>query len=98
MALYFAVAYILMNKYNITCVFLDFFGIPCIGCGMTRAVLALLKFDFYSAVKYNIVVFFMPYIFAYIFFDFKGKAHNILLYLIAAVAVINWLIKIILFF
>jgi len=59
--------------------------------------LSLFKLDFYSAVRYNVMVFFMPYVFAYIFFGFRHKIHKILLSLIALVAIVNWIIKIILF-
>ena len=94
---YFLVAYALMNKYKITCVFLEVFGVPCPGCGMTRALLSLLTLDFYNAVKYNVVVFFLPYIFMYICFNFKHKVHNVFLIVIAVVAIANWIVKIVLF-
>ena len=95
--LYFTVAYIAMNYYNITCVFLKVFGVPCPGCGMTRAVLSLIRLDFCGAFKHNVVVFFMPYVFMYVFFDFKHKIHNVLLSIIAVTAIINWVIKIAIF-
>ena len=94
---YFFVAYSLMGYFGISCVFLEFLKIPCPGCGMTRAFLSLIKLDFYSAVRYNICIFFMPYIFSYVFFDFKHKVHNILLGVVASVAIINWVAKIILY-
>jgi len=94
---YFVIAYTVMNYYNITCVFLKIFGVPCPGCGMTRAFLSLLKLDLYSAVKYNAVILFMPYVFMYLLFDFKHKMHNVLLSIIAIVAIINWVVKIFLF-
>lgn len=65
---------------------------------MTRALIALLKMDIVQAVKHNVLIFFMPYVFMYIFFDFKHRVHNVLLIIIAIIAVINWLVKIILFF
>lgn len=68
---YFVITYTVMHYMDITCVFLKIFGIPCPGCGMTHALLSLLKLDFYGAAKYNILIFFMPYVFLYIFFNIK---------------------------
>ncbi len=96
-SIYFLFAYAMLDYFNTTCVFLKFIGIPCPGCGMTRAFISLINLDFIKAIKYNIVVFFMPYIFMYIFLDFKNKIHNIFLIIIAVIAIINWLIKIILY-
>ena len=62
---------------------------------MTRALISVLNLDFIQAVKYNVVIFFMPYVFAYVFLDLKHKVHNYLLGMIALVAIINWIIKII---
>ena len=94
---YFSVAYAVMNHFGISCVFLSLFDIPCPGCGMTRALFSVLRFDYIQALKYNVVISFMPYVFMYLFFDFKHKVHKYLLGLIAIVALINWLIKIIIF-
>ena len=87
-----------MHYLNITCVFFKIFGIPCPGCGMTRAFLSLLKLDFYSAAKYNILIFFMPYVFMYVFFDFKHKIHNKIMIGIALFAIINWVLKLTMYF
>ncbi len=57
---------------------------------MTRALKCILKFDFIGAFKYNPLIYFMPYIFAYVFFDFKAKAHKYILVFIGAVAIVNW--------
>lgn len=43
-------------------------GYPCPGCGMTRAMLALCKFDFIKAFQYNPFVFALPIIFLCIAF------------------------------
>jgi len=91
--LYFSIAYSIMNHYGISCVFLHCFGIPCPGCGMTRAFLALLKLDFWEAFKYNALIFYMPYLFLYIFFDWKGHIHKFFLIFIGFSAIVNWVIK-----
>ena len=95
---YFAVAYALMHVYGISCVFVEFLGFPCPGCGMTRAALALLRFDLLEAARQNIVIFFLPYVFLYLFFDFRARAHRILLSSIACITMVNWIIKLIIFF
>lgn len=93
--IYFVIAYSLLNYFNITCVFLELFKIPCPGCGMTRALVSLVRLDFYQALRHNVMVFFMPYIAAYVLFDFKHRVHIVLLNIIAVIAIINWLIKLI---
>lgn len=97
-ALYFLAVYALFSYFGITCVFLEVFGIPCPGCGMTRAAAALLRMDFLEAIRQNSMVFFMPYVLVYLFFDLKSKVHTKLLGILAILAVIQWLVKIILFF
>lgn len=37
-------------------------GIPCAGCGMTRAAIALLSWDIYAAWHYHPLVFVMPFV------------------------------------
>ena len=41
--------------FDIKCIFKEIFKIPCISCGMTRAFLSILKFDFIGAIKYNVL-------------------------------------------
>lgn len=94
-AAYFVIAYSLLNYFDITCVFLELFKIPCPGCGMTRALVSLIKLDFCQALRHNVMVFFMPYVAAYVLFDFKHRVHIVLLNIIAVIAIINWLIKLI---
>lgn len=45
----------LFNKYGIgiPCVFHVLTGYYCPGCGMTRAILSIIKLDFYQAIRYN---------------------------------------------
>lgn len=49
----------LNNKYgfSINCLFHKYTGFYCPGCGITRCLFALLKFDFYEAFMYNQLVF-----------------------------------------
>lgn len=93
--LYFGMAYFIMGRLGIPCVFKVLFGIPCPGCGMTRALFALLRGDLAAAFKYNAVIFLMPYVFWYLFFGSKRRIHKILLLTVALVATVNWVIHII---
>ena len=38
------------------------FWIPCAGCGMSRALVAVLHFDFYSAWCYHPLIYLMPFV------------------------------------
>lgn len=49
---------------GIGCPFYRIFGIPCPGCGMTRAFLACLRLDFTAAWRYHPMVFSLPYLLA----------------------------------
>ncbi len=42
------------------------FGVPCPGCGMTRAAMSILRLDFKSAFYCHPLVFLMPPVFLYI--------------------------------
>lgn len=54
-AVYFIIGYIL----NITCPIKYIMDAPCPTCGMTRAMLALVRLDFKGYVQYNPMAFFM---------------------------------------
>ena len=47
------------------------FGIPCAGCGMTRAVVALLHGNFHLAWHYHPLVYSLPIVFSAIIFQAK---------------------------
>lgn len=95
MSAYFAAAFFLMEKTGIGCVFLHFFGIPCPGCGMTRALRCLLQLDFAGAFRHHPLVFAMPYVFAYIFLPARSRWHPYLLAAIGAIAVMLWVYRIV---
>ncbi len=63
-------------KYDIGCVWQRIFGIPCPGCGMTRAYVSLLHGDIKKAFEYNFMFPFVPVLCIYVFFDgriFRSK-------------------------
>lgn len=58
---FFALYVLLTSAFHIeNCIIQLLIGYPCPGCGMSRAVLALLQFDFISAWHYQPVVFILP--------------------------------------
>lgn len=88
---YFAIVYTVFGWLGIGCVFRDCLGFPCPGCGMSRAVLALARLDFAAAWGYHPLVFAMPYVLAYLFFDLRPKAvYNKIMLGIGGAALIHW--------
>jgi len=52
------------------CIHQRFFGIPCPGCGLTRATYNFLHINFERALNYNAsVIFFIPYLASLIIYD-----------------------------
>ena len=77
-----------------SCIFLELFGIPCPGCGMTRALLAALEFDFQAAFSYHRMFWSLPILYLCFLFDgklFPQKMPNVLLYVILGIGfLLNW--------
>ena len=92
---YFTVAFYVMKRTGVPCVFVYFLGIPCPGCGMTRAMYSLLSLDLVAAWNYNPLIFAKPYVMSYVFFEWKHPIHKRLLLGVGIGAIVNWLINII---
>ena len=90
---------IILWKLDARCIFQSLFNIPCPGCGMTRAYLAVLRMDFKQAFLYHPMFWSVPIICAFFLFDgglFKRKKwNNLLLCLMGIGFVIVWIIKLI---
>ena len=98
----FTLAYIasllIFRLFHITCFFNSLFGIPCPGCGMTRAVTSAIRFDFISAFQYHAMFWSIPVLYLYFLYDghlFKNKILNKTVFIIIATGfLINWAVKI----
>ena len=84
---------------EVGCVFRVQLGVVCPGCGMTRAVLSLLHFDFVGAFKAHPMVFSLPVLYLYFLIDgglFKSKLWDtLLLSLIGLGFLVNWLVNLV---
>ena len=47
------ISYLCIFLFDIGCPINKLFGIECAGCGLTRMFLAIFKFDFYQAFRFN---------------------------------------------
>lgn len=73
-------------------------GIPCAGCGMTRAAVALVLLDFKQALHYHPMVYALPiFVALYFLARHKGKSGNAILWIACALFIITYLIRILIF-
>lgn len=88
----------LMWLLDMPCIFMHFLNIPCPGCGMTRAMLSVLRFDIVGAFRYHPMFWSIPIAYLYFLFDgkvFKNKIIDMSILIgIAAGFVIEWIVKI----
>lgn len=66
-----ALFYVLLESIGITCPIKYITGVSCAGCGMSRALLSLLRLDFKQAFHYH-PLFLFPFI-AFTIYVFKNK-------------------------
>lgn len=87
----------LMRYFDISCFILELTGIPCPGCGMTRALLAALKFRFDEAFVLHPMFWSVPLLYLCFLFDgrlFRKTWLNGLFYvLMLAGFLLNWLMN-----
>ena len=86
--------WIRLTGLKIPCLYLLTTGLQCPGCGMTRALWALLRLDFAAAFSWNPLIYAMPYVFCYVFFPMDEKIHRRILAIIGIAALINWLCRV----
>ncbi len=79
---------------KIPCIYRALFNIHCPGCGITRALISVLKLDFASAFAHNSMFWSVPVIYLYFLFDgklFKNKTLNrAVIILIGVGFLVNW--------
>ena len=88
-----------MYIFKLPCLFKAVFGIPCPGCGMTRAYISLLHLDFLQAFNFNIMFWSVPVLVLLYFLDgklLKAKwANTLLIYLIIGGFFLGWVLKLV---
>lgn len=98
LSILFFIVVLLFYIFKIDCIYKTVLGIPCVCCGMTRAVFSAIRFDFISAFKFNPMFWSLPVIYLYFLLDgklFKSKKLNIaVISFIILGLVANWVIKI----
>lgn len=55
-----------LTKQHSICLIKNIFGVECFGCGITRAIISAIQFDFKSAYNYNHLVIIVLPIFIYV--------------------------------
>ena len=90
-----------MRHWNIGCPIRAVFGIPCPGCGLTRAFSALIHGRFVEALYYHPLIVFVPFGLYSVFTNGKPtkseKVNMILLISSLSLIVVVWLIRLIFF-
>ena len=90
---------LVLRHFEVPCIFLSLFRIPCPGCGMSRAVNAAVHLDFAASFAYHPMFWSVPILYLYFLFDrglFRNRIHNrIFLTLIAAGFILQWMMKLV---
>lgn len=85
--------------FSITCPIYSITGMPCLGCGMTRAWKSVLKLEFVEAFKYHSMFWSVPVVYMMIVFDIDKhlpKKFVKFIYIFILVGFfVNWFFKII---
>ena len=86
-----------MYLLDIKCIFKEFLKIPCPSCGITRAFICVLNFNFKKAFEFNAMFCMTPIIFILILFEgtpIIKKWINVILYLCVIIGFLgNWVYK-----
>lgn len=103
MKVIFTVAYLgvvgLLYKLGVSCLFQQFLGVRCPGCGMTRAMLSVLHLDLKAAFGYHPMFWSMPILYLYFLLDnglFRNKIWDrVVLFGILVGVAVSWIVRIV---
>lgn len=91
---------ILFVRYNfrIPCIFHEVTGLHCPGCGGTRAVISLVKLDFYQAFRYNMLIiiaipFFILHVMCRYIFKLKYRIPNYVWYMLIVIVILFGILR-----
>lgn len=85
----FGVFFIAFFAFDITCPIHFIFGVPCPTCGVTRAMLSLLHFDFSAYIEYNAMALLLIIATVLMFFRKAIRYKHLLYGFVMTVLVIN---------
>lgn len=95
----FAIVMVFFLIFKPQCPFITLFGIPCPGCGMTRAYINLVKLNVAGAFEMHPMFWSVPILALYYFFDgnlFSNKIINrLLLFSLSGGFIVCWIFKLI---
>ena len=93
----YAAAYLLTSRFEMGCIWKKVIGLPCPGCGYSRALLAAAKLDFVAAWQFHPLFWLFPLLILLFIKDGRifqlEKANRILVILIALLFAIVWVIR-----
>nr|WP_308506235.1 DUF2752 domain-containing protein [uncultured Agathobaculum sp.] len=100
LAALFAGAYLSASILGWGCPLQHFTGVPCPGCGMSRAAFALLRLDFASAFRYNPMIYVLPPVALYTLFGKKPllgskTRERVLLWGTMALWAVVWIVRLV---
>lgn len=82
---------------DIKCIFISTIGIPCPGCGMTRAIKAALRFDFIKAFSYHLMFWAVPIMYIYFLWEgrlFENKKIDKVIWIVIIMGfILNWILR-----
>lgn len=95
-----ALAYAAASVLGVGCPIRTVTGVPCPGCGLSRALAAVLRLDFAAAFAQNPMIFVLPPVFLYVLFGKKPllgskTRERALLYGVLALWLAVWLARLI---